>query len=135
MAESLYDRLGGLSAVAHLIFAFYEGVQRSPRLAPYFRNVQMRRLVEHQTKFVSQLMGGPPAYSDAELRRVHASLGIDVAAFEEMLALFAEALRDCGLAEGDAAGLIAEMRARRGAVIASPPGAPAEEAAPEPVGS
>ena len=39
-------------------------------------------------------MGGPASYSDDVLQRVHANLGIDQEAFNEMGALLTETLED-----------------------------------------
>jgi hemoglobin len=131
MGQSLFDRFGGHAAVARLVFAFYDRVLRSERLAPYFREVEMRRLVEHQAKFVSQLMGGPLSYSDAELAQVHAHLDVDGASFDEMMRLLEETLRDFAFSEADRRAVMAGMRARR-PVIVTAAHAPARPAAPLP---
>lgn len=43
----------------------------------------MRVLVDHQTKFIALMMGGPASYTDEHLKRVHAHLGIGSTAFGE----------------------------------------------------
>lgn len=132
MDHSLFDRFGGQAAVARLVFAFYDRVLRSQRLAPYFRDVEMRRLVEHQAKFVSQLMGGPLSYSDAELRQVHAHLAIDDGAFDEMMLLFERTLRDVSLSEADQGLVMAGMRANRTAIVTAGQRVSARPVAPVP---
>jgi hemoglobin len=134
MDQNLFDRFGGHAAVARLVFAFYDRVLRSERLAPYFRDVDMRRLVEHQAKFVSQLMGGPVSYSDSELRQVHAHLEVDDVTFDEMMLQFQRALGDFGLAEADMDLVMAGMRARRPAIVTAGRTVSARPAEPVPTG-
>lgn len=117
--EPLYERFGGMQEVARLVFAFYDRVLKSKDLAPYFAGVDMRRLIDHQAKFLSSLMGGPESYSNSHLRSVHAHLQIDGQAFDAMIDLLAETLRTSGLAEADAEYILSEFRARRGDIVRS----------------
>ena len=45
-----------------------------------------------QVKFPSSIMGGPGGYTDAQLRKIHAHLRIDDAAFEDIMALLEQTL-------------------------------------------
>jgi hemoglobin len=56
------------------VLSFYDRVLTSATIAPFFADVDMRRLVDHQAKFISSVMGGPSSYSTAALREVHAHL-------------------------------------------------------------
>lgn len=49
--SDLFHRLGGLTGVSRIVLALYDRVLASARLEPYFRGVDMRRLVEHQANF------------------------------------------------------------------------------------
>jgi len=59
----------------------------------------MQRLVEHQAKFISTVMGGPTSYSSAVLREAHEHLDIDDQAFDEMIFLFKATLKDFKIAD------------------------------------
>jgi hemoglobin len=39
--------------------AFYDRVLNSDVIGAYFDDIDMRQLIDHQTKFISQGMGGP----------------------------------------------------------------------------
>jgi hemoglobin len=119
-AEPLYERFGGMEAVARLVFAFYDRILRSRQLKRHFDGVDMRRLIDHQTKFLASVMGGPPSHTNAELRKAHAHLRIDDEAFDEMIDILDETLRTFGLAEGDMSLILSDVRSRR-AQIVSPP--------------
>ena len=65
--------------------AFYDKAIESPLLSPYFEKIDMPRLIDHQTKFMSSLMGGPASFSNEELERVHRHLDINEQEFQEMV--------------------------------------------------
>ena len=62
MSQTLYERYGGFSAISRLVMAFYDNLLDSDQIADYFEDVDMRRLIDHQTKFVASLMGDPQAF-------------------------------------------------------------------------
>jgi len=117
--EPLYERLGGIEAVARIVFAFYDRVLKSTRLAPYFAGVDMRRLIDHQTSFLVSAMGGPPSYSNDHLRQVHARLKVDNPAFDEMIDLLGETLEAFGVADEDTAAVLSGLRARRVHIVSA----------------
>ncbi len=120
MAETMFERLGGFAKVSHVVSAFYDNVLESPVLAPYFDGIDMKKQIDHQTKFFSALMGGPASYTDEELERKHARLNITEAAFDELAAVLRETLEDCGLEDSDINGILAEITNRKRFVVTKP---------------
>lgn len=116
---ALFHRIGGFGRVSRIVMDFYDRVLDDDLLAPWFENTDMATLVDHQTKFVASLMGGPAAYSDETLKRVHARLGIDRAAFDAMKVCLGGALADHGLAEADLDAVMEEIE-RCAPLIVSP---------------
>jgi hemoglobin len=112
-----FEKYGGFAKVSRFVSTFYDKVLDSPTLAPYFADADMRRLIDHQTKFMAQAMGGPVSYSDTELERVHTRLQISNDAFDEMNALLREALEDCAVAEDDIEAICKEMASRRSVIV------------------
>jgi hemoglobin len=119
MAGTLFEKYGGFANVSKIVMAFYDKAIDSDIIGPYFEDTDMRRLVDHQTKFIAQVMGGPVSYSGDALRRVHAPLNIDRAAFDEMAALLRETLEDFSLASGDVDTVMDQIMARAGEVIST----------------
>jgi hemoglobin len=117
--DTMFERYGGLPFVTRFVLSFYDRVLASIRLAPFFANTDMQRLVEHQAKFISTVMGGPASYSNAELREVHAHLDIDDEAFDEMIFLFKATLADSNIADIDVDAIIADLNARRMYIVRS----------------
>lgn len=117
--DTMFERYGGLAFVTRFVLNFYDRVLDSVCLARFFANTDMQRLVEHQAKFISSVMGGPASYSNAILRDVHAHLHIDDQAFDEMIGLFRATLEDSGVAAADITAIIADLNARRRYIVRS----------------
>ena len=107
--------------MSKIVLAFYDRVLDDDVLSPYFADVDMRRLIDHQTKFVAYLMGGPASYTDEHLRLAHARLGIDAAAFERMTLVLRETLEDFGLTDRDVSTVMGQVRQRRDIIVAGAP--------------
>lgn len=124
MARSVLERYGGFPFLSRVVMAFYDKALDSDVLAPYFEDVDMRRLIDHQTKFVAFLMGGPASYSNDHLAHVHARLKIDQDAFETMIVAMEETLEDFDMEEADITAVLHELRSRAPWIITAPgPGA------------
>jgi len=97
--------------------AFYDALLDSDEIGPYFDDVDMTRLIDHQTKFVSGLLGGPASFSDDHLRRAHAQLSITSAHFDEMKRVMGETLQAHGFAAEDVETVLGEIEARRSVIV------------------
>ena len=117
MQQTLLEQYGGMPFVSQLVLDFYDRVQASPRVRPYFERSDMRRLVDHQAKFISTLLGGPIVFSDQMIVEIHRHLAIDDAAFDAMIAILAETLADFKLAEEDRNAVVEAFRQRRGLLV------------------
>ena len=88
MRRSLYDSIGGFSTISKLVLSFYGKVLDSEQVAPYFADVDMAKLIDHQTKFICSLLGGPASFTDAQIRHAHSTIDVTNDAFDEIAALF-----------------------------------------------
>ena len=116
MARSIFERYGGFATVRKIISEFYDRMLDSKNLAPYFASTDMARLIEHQTQFVTFIMGGPTDFKDEALRRAHVNLEISENDFDEMVEIMTETLEDAGLDATDV-GVVAEQLTSRKALI------------------
>ncbi len=101
MSETLYDKYGGFATVSKLVHVFYEKVLDSDDLAPFFKDVEMKKLMAHQTKFLAHVLGGPDEYTGRQLRAVHKGLEITKPLFDEVAELLAETLEEGGVSDDD----------------------------------
>ena len=97
--------------------SFYDRVLDNDIVGDFFEDVDMTKLVDHQTKFVTTQMGGPASYSDDRLHQLHAHLEISGDEFDEMAKLLQATLNDHGLTDADAATVVAAVHARRGFIV------------------
>ena len=101
MKDSLYDKYGGFETVSKIVHGLYEKISESELLEPYFKNIDMNRLMNHQTQFFSSIMGGPVTYEDGQLERIHRRLNVTEEAFAEVAELLEEVLEDFEMEEED----------------------------------
>jgi hemoglobin len=110
---SLFERVGGFAKVRLIVSEFYDRIFDSDQLRPYFEHIDVPRLIDHQTKFVSALMGGPAAFTNDHLSRAHSRLGITHAEYDEMAELFRETLEDFDVPDADVDRLHAHLLSLR----------------------
>jgi hemoglobin len=117
MKGTMFDRYGGFAVVHRVVLSFYDKLLDSDIAGPYFDDVDMPALVDHQTKFISQVMGGPASYSNEALEQVHRNLGITQEAFNEMTGLLERTLAEFEITPEDIRSIMAEIRSRQPYIV------------------
>ena len=117
MSGTLFQKYGGFAKVSRVVLTFYDKVLDSEQIGDFFDDIDMSRLVDHQTKFISSLLGGPAAYTDDRLQQLHAHLGISNQDFDEMAKLLGEALDENRFEPADTVAVIREIEARRSYIV------------------
>lgn len=118
MGQTIFERYGGFASVSRVVMDFYDKILDSPLTSSYFAGIDMKRLIDHQTKFIATVMGGPASYTDEQLERVHAHLGITEDAFVEAMALLQETLEDFGFTDEDVQQVMDQMTRRKHYIVA-----------------
>ena len=113
----MFNRYGGFATVSKIVMVFYDRVLDSDIVGDYFLDVDMKALIDHQTKFISAVMGGPASYSDEALERIHAKLTIEKPAFDEIVLLLREALEEFDMDPADVDQVIDGVRARERYIV------------------
>lgn len=116
---SAFDRFGGFARVRLLVADFYERVLESEQLVGYFDGIDIRRLIDHQTKFVAAMMGGPASFTNEQMLRAHQRLGVTDTDFDEMASLFRDTLEDFALDPDEVTRLHAHLLSMREFVVAT----------------
>ncbi len=118
MAErTLFEKYGGFSQVSKIVISFYNNLLDNEEVGPFFDDVDMSKMVDHQTKFVASLLGGPASYTDEQLRRLHSHLDITNAHFDELEMVLQDALEHHNVAKEDIAVVVAEFGKRRPLIV------------------
>lgn len=71
MSKTLYERIGGESAVKATVIKMYDKILDDAELAPFFENIDIDKLRLSQTAFVTYAFNGPNHYSGKGLRTAH----------------------------------------------------------------
>ena len=114
---NLYEKYGGFSKINKIVMSFYDTLLDSEDIGPYFDDVDMSRLIDHQTKFIAMLLGGPATFTDEQLGRAHASLGVTSNHFDELKVILYATLVDFGIEKSDADAVMDAVEARRTVIV------------------
>ncbi|MEL1251028.1 group I truncated hemoglobin [Aurantiacibacter gilvus] len=115
--NSMFDKYGGFSVVSKIVLDLYERILDDDDLGPFFDDVEFAKIVDHQTKFVSSMMGGPASYTDVQIQKLHSHLPISEAHFDKLTTILTEVLRDHGVEDDDTQEIVGTFAARRGLVV------------------
>ncbi len=117
MSDTLYDRLGGFPAISSVVTRFYELILADDSLAPYFAGVDMGRLMDHQTKFLCGVTGGPQTYDGRDLKKAHAHMKITEKAFNSVAGHLVQALTEHDIPEADINIIVGVVGGAKGDVV------------------
>ncbi len=118
MSDTLYDKYGGFAVISRVVMDFYDRLLDSETVGDYFEDTDMKRLIDHQTKFIAYLLGGPAEYTGDRLAQLHAHLKIGGPDFDEMKTILDQTLETHGFEADDRGTVMAEIEARRGLIVA-----------------
>lgn len=109
--SSLFERLGGETAVDAAVNLFYKKVLADDRIKHFFEGVNITRLRVHQQLFFAYAFGGEKSYPGKTLRRAHQALvekkGLTDEHFDAVIENLGDALKELGVSQD----LIAEAAA------------------------
>ena len=116
-SQSLFQKYGGFAKVSRIVLTFYDKVLDSEQIGEFFDDIDMGRLVDHQTKFIASMLGGPASYTNERLQQLHAHIGISNSDFDEMAKLLGEALDEHGFEPADCRAVLQDIEARRSFIV------------------
>ncbi len=102
MTNSLYERIGGDSAIRATVIKMYDKILSDEELAPFFDEIDVNKLRLSQSAFVTYAFGGPNNYSGAGMRAVHKNAvqkGLNDHHFDLVAKHLAAAMRELNVAE------------------------------------
>ncbi|MGP1395609.1 MAG: truncated hemoglobin [Inquilinaceae bacterium] len=116
---SIFERYGGFASVSKVVLVFYDKVLDSDIAGSYFEDADSKALIDHQTKFLAQVMGGPINYTNEKLRSVHAKHAIDRQAFDEVAGLLEETLEEFDFEPLDIKAIMDDIYSRSSYIISA----------------
>ena len=73
-SSTLYERVGGESALAAVVNLLYDRVFKDPLLIPFLDGIDVQRQESKLVAFLSTVFAGPTRYSGEGLRQAHRHL-------------------------------------------------------------
>jgi hemoglobin len=95
--DTLYELIGGRTAIHAAVESFYRKVLADPTLRHFFNQTDMPHQVALQSMFISMLLGGRVVYTGKEVGAAHAvarEKGLNDAHFDSFLKHFRAALEE-----------------------------------------
>jgi len=115
---SLFEKYGGFTTLYPLVGKFYDAVLDSEIVSYIFEPISMNLLIEHQTKFLAAMMGGPGEYDDAQLKLAHKKFKINEIEWNEVVRIFIDVLNDFEVLEDDIKVLTHLISTKKSLIIA-----------------
>ena len=113
MAQSIYDEIGGATAIHAAVDLLYEKLWSDPDLVPFFEGVDRTKLKRHQRAFMSAALGGPREDAGRKISTAHHGLGITNDAFDRVVEKLGDTLHELGVRSeliDQVAGTLAPLR-------------------------
>jgi hemoglobin len=117
---TIYERLGGETAIAALLEGLYVRALADPLFTPFFEKIDIERLKAHQFAFISQAVGGPQQYSGPSLVEAHAGLRIEQRHFDAFVEHLGGALREIGAPDDLTAEVLSQVTPLGGIIVNQP---------------
>jgi hemoglobin len=99
---TLYEQLGGESAVNAAVDIFYRKVLSDDRISHFFDDIDMDLQIAKQKAFLTMAFGGPVAYTGKDMREAHARLvqrGMNDSHFNAVVELLGGTLKELSVPE------------------------------------
>ena len=114
---SLFEKYGGFETISKVVSELYDELERDAVTAPYFAASDIRGLMDHQVKFLSQVLGGPQQYTGKAMNAAHTGLKISEDAFGEVAQTVQFILDDNGVEDDDIATIMSLLGSLKDDVV------------------
>jgi hemoglobin len=84
-SDALYQSFGQKAGIAKVIDNAVDRWMADPRIKPFFKDTVPQRLKFGLTEQVCQLTGGPCTYTGQDMKTAHATMGVNKAAFNNLV--------------------------------------------------
>ena len=118
MAQSLFEKYGGFAEIRKVVSSFYDELLDDPLLQRHFVGVNMRLLIEHQTKMISAILGGPAFITNEELTKAHRRRAITDQDYDRLCDILDETLEDHGFEDADRDHVVRHVQGLRSLIVA-----------------
>ena len=120
--QSLYDRLGGTTAIASVVDGFVANVAADARINKFFTRVAsdtaaMRQFKQKLVDQICQGSGGPCTYTGQDMKTAHQGMGLTNADFDALVEDLVKALDSAGVQQKEKDELLAILGPMRADIV------------------
>ncbi|MFD0696075.1 group 1 truncated hemoglobin [Paenibacillus sp. GCM10027628] len=100
-SETLYEKIGGDSAIDKVVDYFYELVLADDTVKHFFEKTDMEKQRKHQSKFISFALGGPNQYTGLSMSKAHEGMNLQPDHFDAIARHLHDALAHFNVNEAE----------------------------------
>jgi hemoglobin len=117
VAQSLYDRLGGVDAITAVARAFEERAGKDNRINQKFARTNFERLTKEFVDQLCQDSGGPCTYTGLSMKASHTNMGVTSGEFDAFVEDFVATLDDFNVGKAEQDELLSDLAPMRGDIV------------------
>lgn len=114
---SLYERLGGKSAIQAVVDDFIGNVATDNRINSFFVNANIPRLNSMLVNQICQASGGPCKYEGRSMKAAHAGMGVSDVHFNALVEDLVKSLNKFNVPEKEKRELLSVLAAMKGDIV------------------
>ncbi|HAP39084.1 MAG TPA: group 1 truncated hemoglobin [Nitrospira sp.] len=118
--KSLYDRLGGKTAITAVVDDFVGRVAADTRINGKFANANIPRLKSMLVDQICQASGGPCTYTGRDMKRTHAGMGVSSSDFDALVGDLVASLNTFKVPEREKNELLGALGPMKGDIVEKP---------------
>lgn len=118
--KSLYDRLGGKTAITAVVDDFVGRVAADNRINGKFANANIPRLKSMLVDQICQASGGPCTYTGRDMKSTHAGMGISSSDFDALVGDLVTTLNKFKVPEREKNELLGALGPMKGDIVEKP---------------
>ena len=118
--KSLYDRLGGKTAITAVVDDFVGRVATDNRINGKFATANIPRLKSMLVEQICQASGGPCTYTGRDMKTTHAGMGVSSSDFEALVGDLVATLNKFKVPEREKNELLSALGAMKGDIVERP---------------
>ena len=118
--KSLYDRLGGKTAITAVVNDFVGRVATDNRINGKFATANIPRLKSMLVEQICQASGGPCTYTGRDMKTTHAGMGVSSSDFEALVGDLVATLNKFKVPEREKNELFSALGAMKGDIVERP---------------
>ena len=117
MEPSLYERLGGVDAIAAVARAFEDRAAKDDRINQKFARTNLDRLTKEFVDQLCQDTGGPCTYAGLNMRQAHTNMGVTSGEWDAFIEDFVATLNDFNVGKAEQDELLNLLRPMRAEIV------------------